>query len=76
MAYTVTFRAPAVEAKKVEASFSHFSESPVIDGAGKFARPARKAGKILEVTTSSESVAKMLCEILAKDFDDVAVTES
>ena len=76
MKYTVTFRAPAAPAEKVQATFSHFAESPVIDGAGKFARPARDAGKLLKVTTSSEAVAKMLCEILAKDFEDVAVTES
>lgn len=76
MKYTITFRVPAVEAEKVMPAYSHDATSPVIDGTGKATRSAREAGKVLSVETASESVAKIMADILAKDFDEVAITAS
>jgi hypothetical protein len=76
MTYTITFRVPATVAEKVVPVFSHVAESPVVDGDRKASRPAREAGKLLSITSESENVAKVMAEILAKDFDDVEVTQS
>lgn len=76
MKYTITFRVPATEAERVAPAFTHAAESPVIDGNNKIAKPAREAGKVLKVTSSSENVAKIIAEVLAKDFDEVTITAS
>lgn len=76
MTYTISFRVGATEAEKVAPVFAHDAESPVTDKDNKFSRPARKAGKMLSVTSESETVAKVLADILAKDFDEVTITQS
>ena len=74
--YTISFRVPATEAEKVAPVFSHDIESPVTDKDNRFPRPAREAGKTLSVKSKSEAVAKVMAEILAKDFEEVIITQS
>ena len=74
--YTISFRVPATETEKVAPVFSHDIESPVTGKDNKVTRPAREAGKTLSVQSKSEAVAKTLAEILAKDFEEVVITQS
>lgn len=76
MTYTITFRVPATEAEKVAPVFTHDRDSKVTDIDNKFLRPAREAGKLLTVTSESEAVAKIMADVLSKDFDEVTITQS